>query len=291
MREIIVLGGSGSGKTSLSLCMAHLASDPVLCDLNPEIPDLSRSLSPAILESEPVLSGGTASIITDQCIHCLSCVRLCRQGAVIPQGPQIDPDRCEGCGVCANLCPAMAIELTVQEIGKCCLSRTRFGSLAHAELVPGSICPDNLVSVLKGKGRACATSSDAAFLIGDGSSKNGSAAVSAISGAHLAVLVISPSSAALQDFERLTRLCSHFRIPSALVISQWDLQPDITARLEKLSAEKKCLYAGRIPFSPIFTKATQEGKAVTEFASPEAEAIRNIVYKLLAAAQEQCPHH
>lgn len=45
------------------------------------------------------------------CIGCTLCTRKCENDAIHMQGnvAQIDPDKCTGCGVCAEVCPAKVI--------------------------------------------------------------------------------------------------------------------------------------------------------------------------------------
>jgi len=54
----------------------------------------------------------------EKCIRCLQCWMHCPDSIFDPQPtlednepPVIDYDFCKGCGVCANICPADAIEM------------------------------------------------------------------------------------------------------------------------------------------------------------------------------------
>ena len=60
--------------------------------------------------------GSNAKIISDKCIACLTCVRICPYGApgLNPNSDvEISPQRCIACGLCDTECPAGAIELQV----------------------------------------------------------------------------------------------------------------------------------------------------------------------------------
>lgn len=48
------------------------------------------------------------------CIGCMKCVRTCASGAVTVQDflARIDPDKCSGCGACAEACPRHSIAVT-----------------------------------------------------------------------------------------------------------------------------------------------------------------------------------
>ena len=51
-----------------------------------------------------------ASVITDDCIACGTCIDECPSGA-ISEGEKyaIDPNSCVDCGTCADVCPSGAI--------------------------------------------------------------------------------------------------------------------------------------------------------------------------------------
>lgn len=51
-----------------------------------------------------------AEIIKGNCIHCLTCYRICPYKAIsLNTLPVVMPDACEGCGICASQCPRKAI--------------------------------------------------------------------------------------------------------------------------------------------------------------------------------------
>jgi heterodisulfide reductase subunit A-like polyferredoxin len=72
----------------------------------------SRAMT--ILAKEGILAGGVvATINTDACTGCLTCVRECPYGipAVSSHFTGIDASQCHGCGICASECPARAITM------------------------------------------------------------------------------------------------------------------------------------------------------------------------------------
>jgi len=51
----------------------------------------------------------------DQCVACLTCVRVCPFGVPVidpeVRKASIEPAICKGCGICVSQCPVKAIEL------------------------------------------------------------------------------------------------------------------------------------------------------------------------------------
>ncbi|HHY04408.1 MAG TPA: 4Fe-4S binding protein [Thermoanaerobacterales bacterium] len=54
----------------------------------------------------------------ERCIHCLICWRYCPDASIIVTNEKFDSfdyKHCKGCGICANVCPAHAIDMITEE--------------------------------------------------------------------------------------------------------------------------------------------------------------------------------
>ena len=133
MKEIVVVSGKGgTGKTSLTAAFAHLAGESVVCDADVDAADLHLLLAPRIEQQTDFMGGGLAMISRDRCDGCGLCRELCRFDAIGPDYV-VDAISCEGCGVCVDLCPAQAIDFPIQKFGEWFISSARTG--------PGSVSP------------------------------------------------------------------------------------------------------------------------------------------------------
>ncbi len=111
---------------------AHLKLRPVdfasegmfLCGLAHSPKDISESIVQAqaaagraatILAKDHLEIGGVVSIINqEKCVACLTCIRMCPYDLpfINTRGvAEIEPAKCQGCGICASECPAKAIQL------------------------------------------------------------------------------------------------------------------------------------------------------------------------------------
>ncbi|EFL84439.1 hypothetical protein HMPREF0326_03132 [Desulfovibrio sp. 3_1_syn3] len=287
MREIVVISGKGgTGKTTVCAAFAHLAESAVICDLDVDVPDLHIVLDPRVEREEVFISGHTAEIVQDLCVQCGRCADLCRFGAVRNEDGHfvIDPLDCEGCGVCRALCPARAIDFPERRCGLWRISETRFGPFVHAQLEPGQENSGRLVSLLKQQARELAAAQGRELLLCDGSPGVGCPVISSLAGASLAVAVVEPTPSGRHDFERVTTLCRHFRIPVAVVINKADLNPAEAEAIRRFAVEQGHSLAGEIPFDPQATRAMIRRRALTEEDTPLAAVLASIWKRVRALA-------
>ena len=148
MHEIVVLSGKGgAGKTSVTAALARAMSARekiVVCDYDVDAPDLHILLKPETEMRADFVSGHLAVFNSDNCIDCTQCLAFCRFDAIKQAAPYEYPvieQLCEGCAVCVKLCPELAFDFVPRHCGEYYRSRTRFGTMIHAELTPGPKTP------------------------------------------------------------------------------------------------------------------------------------------------------
>ncbi len=275
MKEIVVISGKGgTGKTSIVASFAALANNAVLADCDVDAADLHLLLQPDVKQSCDFSGGKSASIITEHCIECGRCEEVCNFGAVVLNGSAndtvqktytIDSISCEGCGVCVQFCPADAIEFKDAINGRWFVSDTRFGPMVHARLGPGQENSGKLVSLIRKQSKKIATEQNKNLIIVDGSPGIGCPVIASISGADLVLAITEPSISGQHDLNRVIELAEHFRIPIAVCINKYDINPTITKAIEKKAMEKNLQVAGKISYDIAVTKAQVAAKSIIEY--------------------------
>lgn len=287
VKELVVISGKGgTGKTSLLASFAALAAKAVLADCDVDAADLHLLAAPRIVRREPFTGGKQAAIDASLCTGCGQCEELCRFHAIHSSGPgdivwaatrRVDPLACEGCGVCAWFCPAQAIQMNPAVNGEWFVSETRFGPMAHARLGAAQENSGKLVSLVRTTAKEIAAERGMDLVLIDGSPGVGCPVIASITGASLALVVTEPTPSGLHDMERVAALIAHFRVPAALCVNKWDLNPAMSNRIEARAQELGMSLAGRVRYDRAATRAQTAGKTIVEYASDgSAEEIRTL---------------
>lgn len=287
MREIVVLSGKGgTGKTSVALSIAALAGRVVIADCDVDAPDLAIVLDPQVEQTSPFSGGDLASVDPQRCNGCGACTAHCRFDAIHLGADGIalvDATACEGCGVCEVVCPDDAIRLGPALNGYHYRSRTRHGTLIHADLGVGRDNSGKLVACVREGAREAAKREGAQLVVSDGPPGIGCPTIAALGGAELALVVTEPSISALHDFERLAELIRHFGVRALLCVNKHDVNPELTAQIETLATDLGIDPVGRIPYDPAVTAAQQARRCVVEFSNNgAAHAIREVWAQVLS---------
>ena len=284
MKELVVLSGKGgTGKTSLTACFALLANKPVIADCDVDAADLHLVLSPTPRERHIFLSGHQAVIRPDDCCNCDICLPLCRFEAIslgrAADGSEtyvVDPTACEGCGVCIESCPTDAIDFPDRRCGEWMISDAACGPMVHARLGVAAENSGKLVTTVRQQARRIAEAGEHDLIIVDGPPGIGCPVIASVTGATQVLLVTEPSVSGEHDLERVLALTRHFGIPSAVCVNKWDINPEMTARIEDMARRAGARVVGRVRYDASVTCAQVEARAVIQTNSPCADDIRAV---------------
>jgi MinD superfamily P-loop ATPase len=246
MKQLTIISGKGgTGKTTLTAAFAHLI------------------LRPTIIREEPCYGGQLPVIDKGRCTQCGLCEEKCRFRAI--QKLEMDFISCEGCGVCAYVCPEKAIIMQERLSGQWFISETREGPMVHARLDIAQANSGKLVSMVRQQAKELAERENMDLILIDGPPGIGCPVIASISGADLVLAVTEPTLSGIHDLKRVVEVAEHFNIPSLVCINKFNINLVNTLRIEDYCEENGIALVGRIPFDPSVTQAMISSLSVVEY--------------------------
>jgi len=283
-REVTIISGKGgTGKTTLTGSLAHLSNHKILVDNDVDAADLHLLLAPSVREAHDFSGGDKARIDPERCIGCGQCAEACHFNAIREEASEaalvyrVEPLLCESCGLCARICPVDAIVEEKNMNGRWYVSGTACGPMVHARLGIAEENSGKLVSLVRSRAAQLARELRQDMILGDGPPGTGCPVIASVSGTDLVVIVTEPTVAGVHDMERVMQLAGHFGVPSVVVINKADLNLRQAQRIKDIAEQHGSRIIGRIPFDRTVNDALMAGKTVIEYgAGDAAEAVRRI---------------
>jgi len=265
MKEFVVISGKGgTGKTSITAAFASLAENAVFADCDVDAADLHLILKPKVKKTMSFHGLKIASIDKDKCIDCKKCYNHCKFEA-IDEEINLIKERCEGCSVCAYVCPVKAIQMIDRDSGFSYMSETRFGPMAHAILKTAEEASGKLVTVVRNNAKTLAEEKKKNLIIIDGPPGIGCPVISSITGVDLVLIVTEPTLSAIHDLERILNVADHFEIPAVVCINKYDINTENTEKIEQYCRGKNIDVVGKLPYNTVVTEAMIHEKTVIEY--------------------------
>jgi MinD superfamily P-loop ATPase len=283
MKELVVISGKGgTGKTTVLASFAALAGRSVLADCDVDAPDLYLLLHPEINHQEEFRGGQLAVISQERCLRCGRCREVCRFQAITSEFC-VEPLDCEGCGACRVVCPAEAVELVERTAGDWFKGDTKYGPMVYARLRPAEENSGKLVALVRKETRAQAARDGIELLLTDGPPGIGCPVIATLGNADLALIVTEPTPSGIYDLERTVGLCRHFRVPAAVCVNKFDLNPRLDDEIRSFCAQSQVAVTESIPFDESVTKAIQQGVPLVEFDHGPASRAVSAVWQQVRA--------
>jgi MinD superfamily P-loop ATPase len=260
----VISGKGGTGKTSITAAFAALAKNAVLADCDVDAADLHLILKPKIKKTMKFQGLKIASIDKNLCIDCKKCHDSCHFNA-IDKEIHLIKESCEGCGVCAYVCPVGAIQMIERDSGFAYLSETRFGPMAHAVLNTAEEASGKLVTLVRNNAFDIAKKKKKDIILIDGPPGIGCPVIASITGVDLVLIVTEPTLSAIHDLERVLGVAQHFHIPAVVCINKSSINSENTSKIEQYCKKNNIPIVGKLAYDTTITQAMIHEQSVIEF--------------------------
>jgi len=278
MEIAIISGKGGTGKSSISAAFATLSERVVLADCDVDAANLHILFNPVIDEEQVFIGSQKAVIDYSLCTNCGSCIDYCRFDAIsdIDGRVAISETSCDGCKLCSRICPVNAITMRDENRSRMYSGSFRNGKMVYGRLAPGEENSGKLVNIVRERARKISGDNNLETIILDGPPGIGCPVISTITGVDHVIIVTEPTISGLQDLKRTLGVTSKFNLCTWVLINKYDLNMDMSNRIEQYCNGQNINIIGKLHFSKDVVDALVNCKSIAEWA-PGSDISKEIV--------------
>jgi MinD superfamily P-loop ATPase len=277
MELAIISGKGGTGKSSIAAAFATMGSNVILADCDVDAAHLYLLFNPVHQEEEAFTGSYKAVVEQEKCTLCGLCIDHCRFDAISMVNGQISISEtdCDGCFLCSRICPEKAIEMIQHDKSRMYAGTFRNGRMVYGWLAPGEENSGKLVNLIREKVKKLAQQNGSSHIIIDGPPGTACPVISTITGTDKVLIVTEPGISGLSDLKRTVELVQGFKYPAMVLINKYDLNPEMTSRIEVFCDTVRIPVVGKLAFDPQMTEAMLNCKSIVEW-MPQSETSKEL---------------
>lgn len=279
MKQLLILSGKGgTGKTTIAGAFIKLSEAKAYADCDVDAPNLHLVMTQSVEPKRTDYYGlPKAQINQELCTQCDLCRQNCRFEAIqADAGYRVDNYACEGCGVCAKICPVGAVTLVPAVAGELMLYSDD-AVFSTAQLKMGSGTSGMLVTEVKKQMKSAAEAAEIAII--DGSPGIGCPVIASLSGVDLVLIVSEPSVSGISDMQRIIRTAQGFQTKIAVCINKYNTNFAKTEEIVSFCQRQNLPFVGKIPFDPKVVEVVNQGRSIVDVDCPAGIAVKEVYAK------------
>lgn len=278
MELTVISGKGGTGKTTVAMAISQLNEQMLMSDCDVDAPNLYLYHKGMDVKKEYFYALKKAVIDEKSCTRCGLCKQTCVFDAI--KDYTVDPMKCEGCAACTFVCFEDAISMRDEKAADAYVTKTDNGYITRAEMEIGSDGSGKLVTQLRTNMRKIVD--EDALIVIDGSPGIGCPVISSVSASDLVLIVTEPTQSGYNDFVRVAELCSHFGIPTLACVNKFDINRQMSDKIEAHCKENGMELVGKIPYDEAVMRSVNALQPITNYSDSAAnKAIRQMWTRIL----------
>lgn len=277
MELAVISGKGGTGKSMVTAAFATLGERLLLADCDVDAANLFLLFNPEQESEKVYISGHTAVVDPSLCTLCGLCESHCRFDAITQRDDRIiiSEVSCDGCFLCARICPENAITMVRSDKSRMYSGSFRSGSMVYGRLAPGEENSGRLVSMVREEAKKIAEERELNTILLDGPPGIGCPVISTITGVDKIVIVTEPTLSGLEDMKRVLGVAQKSSATVEVIINKHDLNDEMTEKITSWCAAQRIPVSGLLPFDRRVPQAMIAGKSINEM-FPQAAISRTI---------------
>jgi MinD superfamily P-loop ATPase len=260
VRVAIASGKGGTGKTTVATNLARVAAElgqrVTYLDCDVEEPNGQIFLQPEVKWRRPVTLP-VPRVDPELCDLCGECGEICEFSAIVPIGSKVlvFPQLCHSCGGCRLVCPPHAITEVPREVATLMGGEVDGVEYLQGLLNIGEAMSPPVIRALK------AVAPQAGLVIVDAPPGTSCPVVEAVNGCDKVLLVTEPTPFGLHDLELALDTIGRLGIPCAVVVNRAGHNMVAT---QELCRSRGVEIAAELPDSRSIAEAYSRGEMAVE---------------------------
>ncbi|RYD05525.1 hypothetical protein N752_09265 [Desulforamulus aquiferis] len=266
MNISVASGKGGTGKTMVatSLALAILNDQPVqLLDCDVEEPNAHLFIRQDAIKSTNV-SLPIPQVDYDKCQYCGKCAEVCRFKAIafLKKTLVIFPDVCHSCSACWHFCPSGALVPAPRKVGTVNIGRSGELKLITGRLNLGIHASPPVIKAVRN------TAEKEIITIIDGPPGSSCPVMAAVEGTDYCLLVTEPTPFGLNDLSLAVDMLNVLKVPYGVIINRDVPGSEI---IDRYCQEKGIRILLRIPLQMEIARSYSRGITLVEHDSAWTE--------------------
>ena len=250
----VASGKGGTGKTTIAVNLALSLSNVQLLDCDVEEPNCHIFIKP-VFEHKSIVFIPVPEVDQNKCDGCGRCQEVCAYNAiaVVNKEVLIFPELCHGCGSCTYFCPHGAIKEINKDIGIIEIGKSGEIQFIHGKLNVGMMMSPPVIRAVKKYIDKKKT------VIIDSPPGTSCPVITAIKDTDFVILVTEPTPFGLNDLSLAVEVVRKLKIPFGVIINRSDLG---NKKTDEYCIKENIPILMRIPFSKKIAEIYSRGDSI-----------------------------